>query len=124
MAKELVFTETFKENYRCLSENLRDRFDDKLELFLQDPKHPFLNIHRYQSESDFRTMLLKIKTQHPDFVWLNQDYDKQGLLLGIELLGPSSVSIVDKLAKHESLEIRKKTKRFMRDVGPRKMVAA
>ena len=52
------------------------------------------------------------------------DYDKQGLLLGIELLGPSNVSIVDKLAKQESLEIRKKTKQFMREVGPRKMVAA
>ena len=52
MAKELVFTETFKESYGCLPETLRDRFDDKLELFLQDPKHPSLNIHRYHGRED------------------------------------------------------------------------
>jgi uncharacterized protein YuzE len=52
------------------------------------------------------------------------DYDKRGLLLGIEMLGPCNVSIVDKLARNESADIRRRTKRFMRDNGPRKMVAA
>jgi uncharacterized protein YuzE len=52
------------------------------------------------------------------------DYDKKGSLLGIELLGPCKVSIVDKLAPSEPISLRNRTKRFMRDVGPRKMVAA
>lgn len=47
MAKELVFAEVFKENYKRLPKNLQNRFDDKLELLLQNPKHPSLNIHRY-----------------------------------------------------------------------------
>jgi mRNA-degrading endonuclease RelE of RelBE toxin-antitoxin system len=52
MAKELVFTKTFKENYKRLSQNLQERFDDKLTLFLRDPKHPSLNIHRYHGRED------------------------------------------------------------------------
>ncbi len=52
MAKELIFTETFKKNYQHLSPGLQIRFDRKLELFLQDPKHPSLNIHRYHSRED------------------------------------------------------------------------
>ena len=52
------------------------------------------------------------------------DYDKHGAVLGIELLGPCRVSIVDKLASSEPVAMRNRTKRFMRDVGPRKMVAA
>ena len=52
MAKELVFTDTFKENYRRLPVNLQIRFDEKLELFLRDPKHPSLNIHRYHGNED------------------------------------------------------------------------
>ena len=52
MAKELVFTETFKENYRRLPSNFQDRFDKKLVLFLQNPKHPSLNIHRYHGRED------------------------------------------------------------------------
>ena len=52
------------------------------------------------------------------------DYDRKGQLLGIELLGPCNVSIVDKLAPKESVEIRKRTKRFMKQAGPPAMVAA
>jgi hypothetical protein len=52
------------------------------------------------------------------------DYDRLGQLLGIELLGPCNVSIVDKLAPDESAEIRKRTKRFMKEAGPPAMVAA
>lgn len=50
MAKELVFTDAFKENYRRLPENMRGRFDEKLKLFVKDPKHPSLNIHRYHGK--------------------------------------------------------------------------
>jgi uncharacterized protein YuzE len=52
------------------------------------------------------------------------DYDRKGQLLGIELLGPCKVSIVDKLAPKEPAEIRKRTKQFMKQAGPPAMVAA
>lgn len=52
------------------------------------------------------------------------DYDKSGYLLGIELLSPCRVSIVDQLAANEAVEVRAKAKRFMRDTGPRSMIAA
>jgi hypothetical protein len=52
------------------------------------------------------------------------DYDKSGYLLGIELLGPCRVQIVDQLAAHEPAAVRTKTKQFMRNVGPRPMIAA
>ena len=52
------------------------------------------------------------------------DYNKQGELLGIELLSTCKVSIVDQLAANEPVELRRKTKHFMRQAGPRQMVAA
>jgi len=52
VAKELVIADVFKENYRRLSPKLQERFDKKLEFFLQNPKHPSLNIHRYHSQED------------------------------------------------------------------------
>jgi hypothetical protein len=52
------------------------------------------------------------------------DYDKNGQLLGIELLAPCRVTIVDQLAANEPAEMRKRTKRFMRENGPRFFVAA
>lgn len=52
MAKELVYTETFKENYKRLPKQLQDRFDKKQNLLLQNPKHPSLNIHRYHGKED------------------------------------------------------------------------
>jgi uncharacterized protein YuzE len=52
------------------------------------------------------------------------DYDVNGRLLGIELLGPCRVSIVDKIAEKEPVEIRKMTKNFMKKSGPSAMVAA
>jgi len=50
VAKELVYTETFKENYRRLPKKLQNCFDKKQELFLKNPKHPSLNIHRYHGK--------------------------------------------------------------------------
>ncbi len=52
MAKELIYTETFKENYKRLPKKLQERFDKKQELLLQNPKHPSLNIHRYHGKED------------------------------------------------------------------------
>jgi uncharacterized protein YuzE len=52
------------------------------------------------------------------------DYDIKGRLLGIELLGPCSVAVVDQMAKEEPAELRKKTKKFMRQSGPPAMIAA
>ena len=52
MAKELVFTDTFKENYRNLPQKLQKRFDEKLDLLLQNPRHPSLSLHRYHGRED------------------------------------------------------------------------
>ncbi|HUE71565.1 MAG TPA: DUF2283 domain-containing protein [Pirellulaceae bacterium] len=52
------------------------------------------------------------------------DYDKHGSLLGIELLSPCRVSIVDQLAANEPASLRTQAKRFMRESGPRSMIAA
>ena len=52
MAKELIFTETFKDNYKRLPKNLQERFDKKLALLLENPRHPSLNIHRYHGKED------------------------------------------------------------------------
>lgn len=52
------------------------------------------------------------------------DYDARGNLLGIELLAPCSVSIVEQLAANEPAHVRRQTKKFIRETGPRHFVAA
>lgn len=52
------------------------------------------------------------------------DYSKQGEILGIELLSPCNVSIVDEVAAQEPTSVQVRMKRFMRQAGPRQMVAA
>ena len=52
------------------------------------------------------------------------DYNRRGELLGIEMLAPCKVSVVDKLAKHEPDQFRRRTKQFMKRSGPRRMVPA
>ena len=52
------------------------------------------------------------------------DYDKNGYLLGVELLAPCKVKIVDELAKEEPPAWRSNIKRFMRSTGPRELVPA
>ena len=52
------------------------------------------------------------------------DYDHAGDLLGIELLSPCRVAIVDQLAANEPDSVRRDTKRFMKNVGPRQLIAA
>jgi uncharacterized protein YuzE len=48
------------------------------------------------------------------------DYAADGSLLGIELLGPCDVAILDRLAEHEPEAIR----RFLRDGVRRQLVVA
>jgi mRNA-degrading endonuclease RelE of RelBE toxin-antitoxin system len=50
MAKELIFTERFKENYQRLPMSIQERFDEKLKLFVANPRHPSLSTHRYKTE--------------------------------------------------------------------------
>ncbi|MEA3347011.1 MAG: hypothetical protein U9Q21_02850 [Candidatus Auribacterota bacterium] len=52
MAKELIFTHTFKKNYKKLPPSIQLRFDKKLEIFMKNPRHPSLNIHRYKKEEN------------------------------------------------------------------------
>jgi hypothetical protein len=52
------------------------------------------------------------------------DYNRNGELLGIELLEPCRVSIVDQLAANEPAATRRLAKSFMRRAGPREMIAA
>ncbi len=47
------------------------------------------------------------------------NYNEQGELLGIELLGPCSVRIVDRIAKKDN-----DVKRFIRRTAPRRMLVA
>jgi uncharacterized protein YuzE len=46
------------------------------------------------------------------------DYDAQGLLLGIELLGPCKVEILDRIASTEPEPV----KRFLRGSVPRELI--
>lgn len=50
------------------------------------------------------------------------DYDKHGYLLGVELLAPCKVSIVDEVAEEETQFVRSSVKQFMRKSGPRELV--
>lgn len=52
MAKELIFTQRFKKNYQALPANIQTRFDEKFDLFLKDPRHPSLNVHRFLGMED------------------------------------------------------------------------
>lgn len=52
------------------------------------------------------------------------DYDLNGMLLGIELIAPCNVSIVDKIAKKEPVELRKQTKKFLKNTCPPHLLAA
>jgi hypothetical protein len=48
------------------------------------------------------------------------DYDADGLLLGIELLGPCQVEVLDKLAESKPEPV----KRFLTGGAPRELVVA
>ena len=50
------------------------------------------------------------------------DYDIHGCILGIELLAPCNVTIIDEVAKSEPMATRNRIKRFVRRSGPRELV--
>jgi hypothetical protein len=50
------------------------------------------------------------------------DFDRQGLLLGVEFLAACNVSILDRLAPQEPLALRRHAKKFMRKSGPPALV--
>ena len=50
------------------------------------------------------------------------DYSKQGELLGVEMLAPCKVSIMDRIAREETTAVRRQAKQFLRQSGPRQMV--
>jgi hypothetical protein len=50
----------------------------------------------------------------------NADYDSQGLLLGVELLGPCQVEVLDRVSAGEPEPVR----RFLRGGAPRELVPA
>lgn len=51
------------------------------------------------------------------------DYNRKGELLGVEVLSTCKISVVDQLAANESADVRARTKRFIRQNGPRHLIA-
>ena len=52
------------------------------------------------------------------------NYGKDGKLLGIELLAPCSITVLDAVAQEETISKRSQVRRFFRQSVPRDMVAA
>ena len=52
------------------------------------------------------------------------DYNKDGKLLGVEMLSPCDIKVLDKIARQEPFSTRAQTKKFFRNTVPRQMVAA
>jgi hypothetical protein len=50
------------------------------------------------------------------------NYDKHGYLLGIELLEPCSVNVLNKIARKEPAATRNRVKKFLTGSAPREMV--
>lgn len=50
------------------------------------------------------------------------DYNKHGELLGIELLAPTKASVLDKVVSQETPDVRRRTKQFVHESGPRAFV--
>jgi len=52
------------------------------------------------------------------------DFNKKGELLGVELLEPCQISVLNKITEDEPLAERTKARNFMRSAVPRAMVKA
>ena len=52
------------------------------------------------------------------------DYNNRGELIGLEIIAPCRVTIVDQLAANEPADIIKKTKKLLRENCPRPLIAA
>lgn len=51
------------------------------------------------------------------------DYNKNGELIGVEMIAPCKISVLDKIIKDEPPSIRSHAKKFIRDNTPVKMLA-
>jgi uncharacterized protein YuzE len=51
------------------------------------------------------------------------DFSKNGELIGVELLGPCRISVLNKIADTEPFTTRSFTRRFLRDSVPRGLLA-
>ena len=49
MARQLELTERFKENWKRLPSRIQKQAKKKIELFVNNPQHPSLNIHKYKT---------------------------------------------------------------------------
>ena len=52
------------------------------------------------------------------------DYNKAGELLGVELLSPCRISVLNQITEDEPLSARTQARKFMRNAAPRAMVKA
>jgi hypothetical protein len=50
------------------------------------------------------------------------DYDKNGYLLGVEVLAPCKVKVVDQIVKDEPKAVASRVRHFMQQSGPRELV--
>jgi mRNA-degrading endonuclease RelE of RelBE toxin-antitoxin system len=51
----IIRTFSFKQDYKRLSEKIRKRAENKLRLFLQNPRHPSLQTRKLQSDPTGKT---------------------------------------------------------------------
>lgn len=52
------------------------------------------------------------------------NYDKHGKLLGVEMLAPCSVTVLDKIAAKQPMMVRSRLKKYFRESAPRGMLVA
>jgi hypothetical protein len=49
---EVILANSFKKDFKKLPIKITQKFDEKLKLFLEDPKHPLLNAHQIHKSND------------------------------------------------------------------------
>jgi mRNA interferase RelE/StbE len=49
---KLVYTDTFKKNYKKLPTQVQEQLKKQMDLFLENPKHPSLHIKKMKGHSD------------------------------------------------------------------------
>ena len=52
------------------------------------------------------------------------NYDRKGRLLGIEMLAPCEIQVLDQIARKEPAEFKNRIKKFLRESMPKKMARA
>lgn len=54
---QILLSDSFRKKYRKLPQVIQSEFKNKLKLFLQNPKHPSLRIHRLKGKLSFACSL-------------------------------------------------------------------